>query len=120
MKDIEPSPSPVRTPPQPKNPTRSRRVGAIFQMWASGLVPSSLFAPAMRSNLSLAPVTLGAGLVLTERRRERQRHTPTMMKVCEVLTDIEAVPSLGKLSPRPSRLLAEPVATLLASHACVT
>jgi hypothetical protein len=39
-----PTPMLVKTAPQPRNPTKSRRVGAIRQMLPSGLVPSSLFA----------------------------------------------------------------------------
>src|SRR6185369_3017843 len=38
----EPMPIALRTAPQPRNPRRSRRVGAMRQMCPSGLVPSSL------------------------------------------------------------------------------
>jgi hypothetical protein len=38
-----PMPIELRTAPQPRKPRRSRRVGAMRQMWPSGLVPSSLF-----------------------------------------------------------------------------
>src|SRR5271156_4743439 len=39
-----PTPIELSTAPQPRKPRRSRRVGAMRQMWTSGLVPSSLFA----------------------------------------------------------------------------
>ncbi len=42
-----PTPIELSTAPHPRNPSKSRRVGAIRQMWTSGLVPSSLLpAPA--------------------------------------------------------------------------
>src|SRR5439155_26760496 len=39
-----PTPMLVKTAPHPRKPTKSRLVGAMRQMWPSGLVPSSLFA----------------------------------------------------------------------------
>src|SRR5262245_11213874 len=37
----EPTPIELRTLPQPRNPRKSLRLGAIFQMCPSGFVPSS-------------------------------------------------------------------------------
>src|SRR5208282_1595181 len=81
MNAAEPRPMPVSTPPQPMKPIMSRRVGAIFQICASGWVPSSLFAPAILEFFSGSSLRADAsGWVLTEPPRERQRRDPTLAR----------------------------------------
>src|SRR5262245_31746484 len=69
-----PMPIDVSTAPQPRKPNRSRRVGAIRQMWTSGLVPSSALATAPslpKKALISQPFRFAPAFIRRSSRRQR-------------------------------------------------